>query len=290
MTIESRRSRASCDWYDLYLNRNAATASSAFPRPVIFLWDLAISEMSPPTAPDLRNEHTSWQRPSIRIRRLSSNNAISRPRAATINVAGRPRAGSGNAQGRHATPVASTPDRGPDGYFSGHAPTSFTTRPRSGSGSDGQANRGVNHDGGRRRSSSDPARRSSDTPLGTHARGAVSHIAPQMPVVREGDAAADTPERPPATVLPAGYAGESMEDTRGGGVGKRMGNAWQASTRFLPTLGRTNSRPAEDRESQFETDLVNVLDTIGESQTSAHDKIAPLTHLRPRGLDPQYTH
>ena len=88
-----------------------------------------------------------------------------------------------------------------------------------------------------------------------------------MPIVQEGDATADVPERPPATVLPASDASRIVEDTRGnGGVGRRLGNAWQASTRFLPTLGKTNDRQDDDMESQYESDLVNVLDTIGELQ------------------------
>lgn len=242
-------------------------------------------------------DDASWQRSSIRIRRLPSNNAITRARAATVTGGGRPRAstvaegGGGGQSPSPATGLGLPPAlRNSGGYFTEEAPSSSTTRPRSGSGNNNSGRRDDTQDaatdGGRRRSSSDPTRSHLGALDGTHATGLRN--APTLPPVLENAAATNTPTRPPLSVLPSDPAAKD-EEQGGGYFGRRLSSAWQTSTRFLPTL-KSSKTTQVTPEDAYETEMVNILDTIGKCGQAFDDPRLGLTYHRSRGFDPQHSH
>lgn len=220
-----------------------------------------------------------WRRPSIRIRRLPSNQSVQRARAASVATAGRLRAGS-NAEYRGvrhlsvaAGPAAAPPTPGTDGHLTVEAPSSSTTRPRSGSGSNRHNLRhenrtlGADNDGGRRRSSSDPPHMQWESLPGAHPPRAVQRGS-YMPSVEEGTAITNVQQRPANTALQSGDLGEVDQNPEIAGyfgIGRRLSNAArQTSSRFFPTLSTVNTAPPDPQEEQYESDMVDVLDTLGE--------------------------
>jgi hypothetical protein len=219
-----------------------------------------------------------WRRPSIRIRRLPSNQSVQRARAASTAGAGvgRPRSGSNvEYRGvRHlsvaAGPGAAPPTPGTDGHLTVEAPSSSMTRPRSGSGSNRRNLRHENRslavpesDGGRRRSSSDPPQMHWEALPG--ARGSQRNSA-YMPPLEEGTATT-TPQRPANLVAPSEDLGDVDQDADPGyfGIGRRLSNgAGQTYTRFFPTMSTFATHPEDAQEEQYESDMVDVLDTLGE--------------------------
>ena len=89
-----------------------------------------------------------------------------------------------------------------------------------------------------------------------------------MPPLEEGAATNNLPQRPPNLVLRPENLGEvdqNPENSGYFGIGRRLSNAaGQTYSRFFPTLNTVNSAPPGSREEQFESDMVDVLDTIGE--------------------------
>jgi hypothetical protein len=232
------------------------------------------------TASSEHAEDEPWRRPSIRIRRLPSNQSVQRARAASIATAGRPQAGSNSEYRgvRHlsvlAGPGAAPPTPGTDEHLTVEAPSSSTTRARSGSGSNRQLrheNRtlGVDNDGGRRRSSSDPPHTQWESLPGAHPPMPRSGQRDSyMPPLEEGTATTNLPQRPPNLVVPPeslGDADQNQENAGYFGIGRRLSNAArQTSSRFFPTLSTVNTVPGDLREEQYESDMVDVLDTLGE--------------------------
>jgi hypothetical protein len=109
----------------------------------------------------------------------------------------------------------------------------------------------------RNRSISDPPRLSSDGPdaFGPAAEG--SH----MPSLPEGAAPTTTNlERPTISVLPP----DDEVAATGVPLGRRLSQAaGQTYARFFPTLNTLSRAETEVPESRYESELVNVLDTIG---------------------------
>ena len=218
-----------------------------------------------------------WRRPSIRIRRLASGPSVQRARASSVTTAGRPRAGSNvEYRGvRHlsvaAGPGAAPPTPGTDGYLTVEVPPA--ARMRSGSGSNRylrHENRTLgdvpeSHRGGRRRSSSDPPHMQWEALPGT--RGGQRGSGP-MPPLEEGTSTSNVPQRPPNRVLPPENLreGDQNPDNSGYfGIGRRLSNAaGQTYSRFFPTLNTISTAPSEVQEDQYESDMVDVLDTLGE--------------------------
>ena len=221
-----------------------------------------------------------WRSPSIRIRRLPSNQTVQRARAVSVASAGR------NAEYRGvrhlsvaAGPGAAPPTPGSDGYLTVEAPSSSTTRPRSGSGS----NRPLRHenrslavpvpdkDGGRKRSSSDPSQMNWEALPGM--RGS-QRDSSRMPPLEEDTATTSTPpQRPANLVLPPGNGNNNLGEVDRNpdpagyfGIGRRLSNAaGQTYSRFFPTLNTVNTEPQDPREEQYESHMVDVLDTLGEN-------------------------
>ena len=225
-----------------------------------------------------------WRRPSIRIRRLPSNQTVQRTRAASIATAvpREPQRTGSNVEYRGvrhlsvaAGPGADPPTPGSDGHLTVEPPSSSATRPRSGSGSIRHLrheNRSLDSpvpgvDGGRRRSSSDPPQMHWETLPG--ARGS-QRISAYMPPLEEGTATSTQAQAPASQVLSpgsqnVGEVDQSSDHPGYFGVGRRLSNAaGQTYSRFFPTLNTVDSQQADSQEEQYESDIVDVLDTIGE--------------------------
>jgi hypothetical protein len=213
-------------------------------------------------------EDAPWSRPSIRIRRLPSNQTIQRARAASIATGAGSEYRGVQRLNVAAGPAAAPPSPGTGGLLTADGPSSSMTRPRSGSGSNRylrHENRSVDHDGGRRRSSSDPPQMHWESLPGAHERG--GHREAYMPAVEEGTATTDTPTRPPNAVLQPPTADETPDNGGYFGMGRRMSNAARAtSSRFFPALS-TAPTAADTQEEQYEADMVDVLDTLGQCQS-----------------------
>ena len=89
-----------------------------------------------------------------------------------------------------------------------------------------------------------------------------------MPPLEEGTATSTPLQRPPNAVLQGENLGEvdqNPENSGYFGIGRRLSNvAGQTYSRFFPTLNTINTPPVDPEEEQYESDLVDVLDTLGE--------------------------
>ena len=89
-----------------------------------------------------------------------------------------------------------------------------------------------------------------------------------LPPLEEGTATTHLPQRPPnVVVVPPHSPGEvDQEQDNAGyfGIGRRLSNAArQTSSRFFPTLNTVNTTPDDYEEDQYESEMVDVLDTVG---------------------------
>jgi hypothetical protein len=89
-----------------------------------------------------------------------------------------------------------------------------------------------------------------------------------MPPLEEGSATLDVPQRPQNAVLQQHNLGDVDQDVEHPGyfgVGRRLSNAaGQTYSRFFPTLSTVTTTYVDPREEQYEADMVDVLDTLGE--------------------------
>lgn len=216
------------------------------------------SRPRPVTRSSVEDFNAPWQRSSIRIRRLPSQQTVASSRPISTAEEGRVSSGSGrpvSASGSIARDFAANLDVPGAG--------SSVTRPRAGSvGGDRLRYEPRNVDdeiqGNRRRSSSDPLRTWNTThdssgmprrkPLPSSYMPNVAEEPSRFPIV-------ETPQRP--------TLGVSADTTSPAGIGRRLSNA--TGMLKFPSFRPSSFVPPDPptQSEQYEEDLVDVLDTVG---------------------------